>query len=185
MQHQIHTTTEINRYPKIFNYIAANYSNIKNILSFGCSSGEECVTLRGYFKFSNVYGVDSNKIILNEAINKNNDNFIYYSHTIDDIPKVDCIFAMSVFCKHPESFNLKFNNIYNFSSFNEEIKKLDSKLKSNGIFVIYNSNYFFSDTDVYNNYSFIEYDFEKEFVKKFDKNGLESNLKSPIMFLRK
>ena len=73
IQHQTHNTTEKNRYPKIFNFISKNYK-FNNILSFGCSSGEECQTLSTYFKYSNIIGIDSNEEILNKAINSNNNN---------------------------------------------------------------------------------------------------------------
>jgi hypothetical protein len=174
----------MDRYPKIFNFLSENYQDSLKILSFGCSSGEECFSLRKYFLKSKIFGVDANDEILKEAIKNNNDNNIYFDNSIMNIESVDMIFAMSVFCKHPESFDLLKNTVYNFKDYNEEVKKLDSKLNKNGIFINYNSNYFFSDTDVYYKYSPILGDFEKEFVKKFDKNKNYSNLESPVIFIK-
>jgi chemotaxis methyl-accepting protein methylase len=111
MQHQTHTTTHLNRYPKIFNYVANNFLHLKNILSFGCSSGEECFTLKEYFKGSNIYGVDTNSDALNKALKNNNEKSISFSKSLDEVPMVDCIFAMSVFCKWPETDGLIKNNI--------------------------------------------------------------------------
>lgn len=184
MIHQTHNTTKMDRYPKIFKFLSENYSSFKKILSFGCSSGEECFSLRKYFVNSQIFGVDVSDKMIKEAIKNNNDNNIYFYNDIYNIESIDIIFAMSVFCKHPESFDLIKNTLYSFSDYNNEIKKLDSKLNKNGIFINYNSNYYFSDTDVYHKYSPISGDFEKEFVKKFNKNGESTDLESPVIFVK-
>jgi SAM-dependent methyltransferase len=186
MQHQTHTTTEFNRYPDIFEYISINYPKINKILSFGCSSGEECFTLKEkYFKESNIIGVDLNLEILEKAKDNNKYNDICFYNSINDINEVDCIFAMSVFCKWPESDGLDHNHIYSFAEFNKAINLLDNKLKPGGIFVIYNSNYYFQDTEISVKYNPIIFDLRKEFVRKFDKNHKYCQTESPIIFIKK
>jgi chemotaxis methyl-accepting protein methylase len=43
--HQGPNTTSLNRYPEIFDKSAAVLPNARLILSFGCSTGQECATL--------------------------------------------------------------------------------------------------------------------------------------------
>lgn len=185
MQHQTHNTTELNRYPDIFTFVSENYPNLQNILSFGCSSGEECFSLRNYFPNAHIFGVDIDQKVLDIARTKNTDNSISFTDSIDQIPKVDAIFAMSVFCRHPETSELDYNHIYNFSNFNTAMSLLDASLNSHGLLVIYNSNYLFLDTDVAVNYIPVVSDLREEFVRKFDKTGYHTITKSPLIFIKK
>jgi SAM-dependent methyltransferase len=59
---QIDTTTGTNRYPEIFSFVqsALGADCRGRILSFGCASGEEVATLRGYFPKAKIKGVDIN-----------------------------------------------------------------------------------------------------------------------------
>src|SRR3989339_2271176 len=64
--HQVKNSTSFDRYPEIFfvtkKYFDDNFEN-KNIhiLSFGCSTGEECFSLRKYFPNAKIIGVDINE----------------------------------------------------------------------------------------------------------------------------
>jgi len=184
MKHQTHTTTELNRYPDIFEYVS-KFKDIYDILSFGCSSGEEYHTLHKYFPNSNIYGVDINKEILETAKNNNLNKSIFFFDSTESIPNVDIIFAMSVFCRWSETDGLEYNHIYSFKDFNEELIKLDDKLNSKGIFVLYNCNYHFLDSDISDKYTPINIVLRDEFVRKFDKTGKYSQNKSPIIFIKK
>lgn len=184
MQHQTHTTTNLDRYPDIFQYVKSIFPNPLNILSFGCSSGEECFSLQKYFPQSNIFGVDINNEALELAKSNNKFELVKFFNSIDVVPNVDIIFTMSVFCRWPETSDLEHNNIYHFNDFNEEILSLDKKINNNGLFVIYNSNYYFSETSVSEKYSYIDVSLRDEFVRKFDKNGKYSTIKSPILFLK-
>ena len=48
--HQGPNRTAFNRYPEVFAAAAAAAPDARRILSFGCSSGEECVTLADYLR---------------------------------------------------------------------------------------------------------------------------------------
>lgn len=186
MQHQTHTTTKLNRYPEIFKFISLNFSGSKNILSFGCSSGEECFTLREYFPESNITGVDLNAEMIVKAITNNKFKNINFLNYLDNKNYYfDCIFAMSIFCRWPETDSLDKNLIYKFNDFNKEIMNLDSNLKPGGVLVVFNSNYYFLDTDVAHKYVPVNSEsFEKEFVRKFDKFGNYCNNQSPVIFIK-
>ena len=58
--HQIPNTTALNRYPEIFACAANAAPDTRRILSFGCSTGEECVTLASYFPAAQIVGTDIN-----------------------------------------------------------------------------------------------------------------------------
>lgn len=59
---QNRSATALDRYPLIFTYLqraAGRSANIR-ILSFGCATGEEVVTLRTYFPAATIKGIDVN-----------------------------------------------------------------------------------------------------------------------------
>ena len=65
--HQGPNKTALNRYPEIFAAAAAAAPNAQRILSFGCSTGEECVTLANYFPGAQIVGTDINPLNLLKA----------------------------------------------------------------------------------------------------------------------
>jgi SAM-dependent methyltransferase len=65
---QPHATTSVNRYPDEFAVIAANLTtNEPAILSFGCSSGEELLSLRATFPSARIRGLDVNPLAVRKA----------------------------------------------------------------------------------------------------------------------
>lgn len=57
--HQLVDWTAANRYPEIFAAAAAAAPDARRILSFGCSTGEECVSLAEYFPKAEIIGPTS------------------------------------------------------------------------------------------------------------------------------
>lgn len=59
---QNRSATALNRYPLIFSYVqrAVGRTAPIRILSFGCATGEEVVTLRDYFPAAAIKGIDVN-----------------------------------------------------------------------------------------------------------------------------
>jgi len=182
-QYQVSIATGPNRYPKIFAACKRYHKEIRsskrlNILSFGCSTGEECFSLAKYFPLAKILGVDTNKDVLAICNKRNTYKNISFSYSnyenIKDRDPFDMIFCMSVLCKWPETENKKnISNIYSFSIFKNTIYKLDKVLKKNGLLVIYNSNFRFSESSTYHKYKVLyipEVD-ESGFVPKFDKNN--------------
>ena len=95
--------TEINRYPLIFKTCAdylANYSQVK-ILSFGCSTGEEVLSLANYMPRAMITGVDINDWCIKSCIKKNINPNLFFLHRLsaafDQINDFDAIFCMAVF----------------------------------------------------------------------------------------
>lgn len=57
---QDHGTTSANRYPQLFEFVRVALSGtaVPQLLSFGCSTGEEVTSLRGYFPGAMITGLD-------------------------------------------------------------------------------------------------------------------------------
>lgn len=175
-KHQISNATSYDRYPTIFKYLSNVFEEKADILSYGCSSGEEVLTLNDlYFKNSNIFGFDVDTTILNKAKNvvsksKYNNTIRILNH-IKDL-KFDIIFAMSIFCKWPQTKDaIDCNDYYKFSYFDSELLKIDQLVKVGGYLVLYNTNYLFSDSSIYENYRPVEFGTESGFVRKFKKDG--------------
>src|SRR5262245_15793576 len=97
--HQGPNRTALNRYPEVFAAAAAAAPDARRILSFGCSSGEECVTLAEYFPKAEIVGADINPVILLQARKYRSDRirFVYASDRIlSGLGGFDAIFCMAV-----------------------------------------------------------------------------------------
>lgn len=170
--HQDRSNTGLNRYPEIFKYCYEYNPKPKNVLSFGCSTGEEVETLSMFFGESNIYGVDINHSSLESCRLK----FKYIDRiktgsVIQDM-KYDLIFCMSVFCKWPDTKDLEdCSGLYKFTKFEQEINKIDKYIDLGGVLIIYNSNFLFSQTDLYYKYKSIGNFRESGFVQKFDREN--------------
>jgi FkbM family methyltransferase len=181
MIHQKNTATKYNRYPEIFDLCKSIKGDEKlNILSFGCSTGDEIQTLKDiYFKNSFVDGVDINPECISLCIDKFGKDSIYeYNEFINSKKTYDVIFAMSVLCKWEDSISHKdctklvddCSEIYPFEKFNFVTKLLSEKLNEGGILVIYNSNFCFQDASCYDDFIPILYNIsDSGFVHKFNK----------------
>lgn len=178
--HQISNFTLYNRYPKLFtfakNYFVDRKQKDIRILCYGCSTGEECFSLNEYFENASIIGVDNNKKVLSKA-NKNNrfPNIKFLNSTTENMEKnapFDIVFAMAVFCRWPSSVYYKdISHLYPFRRFNDSIDELDKLLSNNGLLILNNSNFLFSDTSVYSNYEVLQTPegVEADVVPKFSK----------------
>lgn len=142
-------------------------------MSFGCSDGTECHTLRTYFPEAEIVGIEINKKMLNRAIKENNDkNIKFYGEIGEFYGKFDLIFCMSVLCRHPETYSLfDCSSQYSFEDFEFFLKTVIDRLKINGGIVIYNSNFIFSDSKYSENFVALPScdQHGSGFVIKFDK----------------
>jgi len=182
-QHQLTSTTSWDRYPQLFDEVVKTYSKIKSvekILSFGCSTGEECFSLKKYFPQAAIIGVDINRKNLRKAIRKNTYNDVNFLHSnVENIRthgSYDLIFCLSVLCRWEDTkYVSNCEKLYPFGKFESTVDYLAGSLRPNGLMVIYNSNFRFEDTRV-----FTDQGFEiilsptvpdSGFVYKFDRNN--------------
>ncbi|WP_391557548.1 class I SAM-dependent methyltransferase [Robertmurraya sp.] len=160
--HQTTPLTFMNRYPKIFTACQEYFKGREDlkILSYGCSTGEEVLTLRRYFPNSQIIGADINKQSLNTCRKLQVDekiNFIYSSQKeIQKHGKFDAIFCMAVLQRKPHDIaamgitNLK--KIYPFEKFEKQIITLDKLVKPNGLLIVHFTQYSLLDTRVAHKY---------------------------------
>lgn len=160
---QTTNATHYDRYPEIFSVvssIAKSFESFQNrslnILSFGCSFGEEVkVFEEKYFQNHNIFGVDINESCINKCNTLGLKSKFYTTENFNELDlKFDIIFCMSVLCKMVDCIN---ETPLLFSEFNETCEYLDSKIIHNGYFIDYNSNYSFLDSSIGYKYIPIEY----------------------------
>ncbi|WP_078545785.1 class I SAM-dependent methyltransferase [Litchfieldia alkalitelluris] len=179
--HQTTSLTFMDRYPVIFS-AAKEYFGDKNIkmLSYGCSTGEEVMTLRKYFTNSRIIGADVNKsslAICKKLTVDDKISFIYSTTSeLEKHGKYDAIFCMAVLQRKPHHIketgitNLK--HIYPFDKFEKQIIELDRLLKPGGLLVIHYSQYSLLDTILSSKYKvYGDYNQNDYASPIFDKNG--------------
>jgi hypothetical protein len=119
---------------------AAAAPDARRILSFGCSTGEECVTLADYFPKAEIVGAEINPVVLLKAM-KNRSNRIRFVYASDRILKrlggFDALFCMAV---------LRSAGHYPFEIYEERALFLETLVRPGGLLVIHNSPYRFGDT---------------------------------------
>ncbi len=194
-QHQLTATTSYNRYPGIFGLVKYFFDEGRapvKILSYGCSTGEECFTLKEYFPFSTIIGVDIYKPNLEKAIKRNYSKDIsFLLSTTGNIEKngpYDIIFVMSVLCRWEDTKDKEnCSSEYPFHQYENGIYQFDNVLKRGGVLVIYNSNYCFCDSSFYHKYKplFVAETVESGFVHKFHKSGLRRKENYPEVIFQK
>ncbi|MFC4320696.1 class I SAM-dependent methyltransferase [Litchfieldia salsa] len=160
--HQTTSLTYMNRYPTIFSACRDFFEGKQDIkiLSYGCSTGEEVLTLRHYFPHAKIVGADVNKSSL--AICKklsvdNNISFVYSNpNELEKHGPFDVIFCMAVLQRQPHYIAEKgitsLKKIYPFEKFEKQIIGLDHLLNSQGLLVIHYTQYSLLDTVIASKY---------------------------------
>jgi chemotaxis methyl-accepting protein methylase len=162
-QHQLTSVTSNDRYPELFSEavrLAGTKPNLK-LLSFGCSTGEECYSLRKYFPQAKIVGVDINESNLKKASKQNQDEGIYFlmstPHVIKNEGPYDLIFCLSVLCRWDDTRGLQnCEKVYPFEKYKVTVELLANQLNKNGLLVIYNSNFRFEDTRVSSDFEIVD-----------------------------
>ncbi len=181
-QHQLTSTTAEHRYPELFRYAAEALKALNgdsvSVLSYGCSTGEECFTLRKHFPTATIIGVDINKNNLKEAREKNSDSKIKFLLSTDENimreGKYTAIFCLSVLCRWENTKDKEdCSQIYPFVKYQEAVLKLVDQLENGGLLIIYNSNFRFEDTRAFSRFEIVPTPdvAESGFVHKFDSNN--------------
>ncbi|WP_394184132.1 class I SAM-dependent methyltransferase [Metabacillus halosaccharovorans] len=156
--HQTTPLTYMDRYPIIFSACKDYFGGKKDIkiLSFGCSTGEEVLTLRSYFPDTYIVGADINKRSIAKCRKLPADNKITFIHSsYSDIQKhgpFDAVFCMAVLQRKPHYIAAKgissIKKIYPFEKFEKQVIELDGLLKEQGILTVHFTQYSLMDTSV-------------------------------------
>jgi hypothetical protein len=162
-QHQLTSVTSNDRYPELFSEVArlVGTNQTLKILSFGCSTGEECFSLRHYFPQAKIIGVDINESNLKKASKQNHDDRIQFlastPHIIKREGPYDVIFCLSVLCRWDDTRGLQnCEKVYPYEKYNLTVEMLANQLDVNGLLVIYNSNFRFEDTRVSSDFEIMD-----------------------------
>ncbi len=178
-QHQLTSTTKHDRYPKVFaalQQLVDRQGDVR-ILSYGCSTGEECFSLRKYFPRAMIIGADINLNNLKKALSKNQDSKIRFIESTSELLQANSpfsiILAMSVLCRWEDTKEVEnCEKIYPFEKFENSIEELSKCLEPNGYLALYNSNFRLEDSSWANSFEEVEVDAIEDsgFVHKFDRN---------------
>ncbi len=192
IQNQISNATCENHYPLLHQYIKSKYTPF-NILSFGSSNGSEVNDLKKTFPNSIIHGLEINKDLVAKCNSNNmNKNIMFYDN-IDNLKfnTYDLITCISVLCRWPDSSE------YTFELFEKTIQQIDNLLNDNGIFILINSKFLFSETKFFKNYEIEnvlpELIFNPgkgigrghDWMPKYHKDGTKCNTKPPVIFRKK
>lgn len=155
-----HMTKE-DRFPKIFESAKNIKPDAKRVLSFGCSTGEECQSLRKYFPTSEIVGVDIDWNSIQKARNKNTDENIHFHSDLGATGKYDVVLCLMVF--------FCMESPLPYERFEKALKKLNKYINEDGLLIIYTSDH---------NPSWVpeivtEYNPINVFVRKHNKNNKE------------
>lgn len=157
--HQGAGTTAMDRFPEIFAACRDFFGNRQdlNLLSFGCSSGEEVVTLRQYFPSASITGAEINGRSLAMCRKRVVDSRISFirsdPETLRQRGPFDAIFCMAVLQRLPlkrvhGQFPASLKGIYPFERFDEQITEFDRLLKKGGLLVVHAKAYAFAHATV-------------------------------------
>lgn len=180
--HQTSAVTCMNRYPDTFLECSRYFGNNDRIrlLSFGCSTGEEVLTLREYFPNAEIVGADINKRNLKACRKLKTDgriSFVYSSpKNLKRLGTFDAIFCMAVFQRTPhyiaESGISDISEIYPFEKFENQIAVLGEMVKPKGLLVVHFSQYSFEDTRIASKFTSLNDHRQRYYgLPVFDKHG--------------
>jgi SAM-dependent methyltransferase len=149
--------TRLDRYPRIFAtaYRILGDGTTLNLLSFGCSTGEELVTLRRYFPLARIKGIDINAHNLDMArramVDDETVDFAL-ADSADGEPAAfyDAVFCMAVLRNSALSDGRaqSAEPHLHFTDFEKAVAGLARALKPGGLLAVRNSNFRFEDTTV-------------------------------------
>jgi SAM-dependent methyltransferase len=144
--------TSVDRYPKIFRFVQSTLGATSKIriLSYGCSTGEEVFSLRSYFLYAVIKGIDINAENIAACRRRLKDKpdaamSFEFASSIEAEPAAvyDAIFAMAVL-RHG-SLGLpgvtRCDHLIRFDEFARAVDDFKRCLKPGGLLVIRHSNF--------------------------------------------
>jgi SAM-dependent methyltransferase len=125
--------TKPERFPLIFDSAKKLQPDAKRILSFGCSTGEECQALAKRFPDSEIVGLDIDHYTIQRARRSNKSDKIFFTDEIGCTGKYDLVTALMVFFCMEEPIPK--------DRFVSCLKKIDRHLNDGGVLMIYTADY--------------------------------------------
>lgn len=144
--HQADSSTWPDRYPALFSAAQALLRDRPHarILSFGCSSGEEVVTLRRYFPDAAIVGAEINRHLLRTCRGLPLDGNVTFvtpsAAALAAHGPFDAIFCMAVLTRRPHEVERRgltdISAFYPFELFSGTVRELASQLTEGGLLII-------------------------------------------------
>lgn len=180
--HQTTPLTFMNRYPEIFSACRNYFDDKQNIkiLSYGCSTGEEVLTLRHYFPDAQIIGAEINKRSLGicRSLPENKKTTFIYStpKELEKYGPYDAIFCMAVLQRKPhlitEKNIISLKKIYPFEKFEQQLIELDKLVNPQGLLIVHFTQYSLSDTSIASKYESLgNYNQDSYGLSVFDRNS--------------
>jgi len=154
------TDTFLDRYPQLFRFVREQIGDADGhqILSFGCSTGEEVFTLRRYFPLSNIKGIDINPRSVRSAqrrLKEVQDPKIVFdvatSTSREPSDRYNAVFCMAVF-RHgglgESGVDNRCDHLIRFEDFEKTVDDIARCIAPGGLLPIGHSNFRFGDTRV-------------------------------------
>ena len=180
--HQTTPSTTKNRYPDTFIECVKYFGKRDNLrlLSFGCSTGEEVLTLRMYFPNAEIVGVDINKRNLRVCRKLKTDENITFAYSspknLIKLGPFDAVFCMAVFQRTPHYIADQkisdISKIYPFEKFENQLVYLSQLVNPLGLLVTHFTQYSFEDTSIASKFTAVNNHTQEGYCKPvFDKHG--------------
>jgi len=178
--HQTTVLTWMDRYPGIFAACRDHLGDRPGlrILSFGCSTGEEVLTLRRYFPSATIVGAEINTRSLERCRRLAVDDRIAFvasdPETVRRHGPYDAVFCMAVLQRTPHAVEARgttdLRRLYPFEKFDRQISELDAALKGGGLLVIHHSQYLLTDASAGGHYVALDAPGQEvDFTPSFDR----------------
>lgn len=149
--HQTSPDTAEDRYPELFDLAAKLRPDAERILSFGCSSGEELVSLRRRFPHAEIVGAEINprsRRLAKRRIARDSRSGVVTPQAIAG--PFDVIFALSVLQREPHKVGEMgvddLSPYYPFERFDGAVRMLVSNLRAGGLLCVFNAQYRIEDS---------------------------------------
>lgn len=160
-QLQLSGMTSSNRFPLIYDSAKKLKPEAKRILSFGCSTGEECFSLAELFPHAEIVGVDISYYSIQTARRNNKyPERVNFHDVLGATGKYDLATCLMVL------FALE--KPVDFADWNEVLEGIDRHLNLDAILMIYTSDYPFEKSKVA-----VNYEPERTWTRIHEKNNKE------------
>lgn len=154
LQHQVSHYTRRNRHPeKIAMTRDAVTADRPRVLSFGCSTGDECLDIRDHWSAAEIFGTDISAAIIAKARKRPSAKGItFFEATAEQIGRhgpYHAIFAFNVLTRFPDVRAADaIDQVYPFSMFDSAVRFIVANLAPGGVLTVHNTAYFVEDSTV-------------------------------------
>lgn len=161
MQLQLSHMTKEDRFPKIMESAKQLKPDARRILSFGCSTGEECQALAKTFPSAEIVGVDIDSYSIDRA--RRNNKFkdrVFYQSDVKATGKYDLVTCFMVL--------FALDSPIPYERWESVIKIIDGTVAPNGLLMIYTSDHDFKAWPGFQNYEIV-----RDWIRTHNKNNKE------------